>query len=98
MLFEPNVKVDWWILSGNSWYLILSDRISTTRQEENKENSDDPWEQCGKNVIQVSQWILAVIPERSGRFIDPVDIYDCSLVLLSGEQENFLQYSFPATV
>ena len=48
MLFEPNVKVDWWILSGNSWYLILSDRISTTRQEENKENSDDPWEQCGK--------------------------------------------------
>lgn len=44
MLFEPNVKVDWWILSGNSWYLILSDRISTTRQEENKENSDDPWE------------------------------------------------------
>ena len=46
--------------------------------EENKENSDDPWEQCGKNVIQVSQWILAVIPERSGRIIDPVDIYDCS--------------------
>lgn len=77
MLFEPNVKVDWWILSGNSWYLILSDRISTTRQEENKENSDDPWEQCGKNVIQVSQWILAVIPERPGRIIDPVDIYDC---------------------
>ena len=77
MLFEPNVKVDWWILSGNSWYLILSDRISTTRQEENKENSDDPWEQCGKIVIQVSQWILAVIPERSGRIIDPVDIYDC---------------------
>lgn len=66
-----------WILSRNSWYLILSDRISTTRQEENKENSDDPWEQCGKNVIQVSQWILAVIPERSGRIIDPVDIYDC---------------------
>ena len=40
MLSEPNVKVDWWILSRNSWYLILSDRISTTRQEENKENSD----------------------------------------------------------
>jgi len=57
--------------------LILSDRISTTRQEENKENSDDPWEQCGKNVIQVSKWILAVIPERSGRIMDPVDIYDC---------------------
>ena len=76
MLSEPNVKVDWWILSRNSWYLILSDRISTTRQEENKENSDDPWEQCGKNVIQVSQWILAVIPERSGTIIDPEDNYD----------------------
>ena len=73
----PQRRENLWILSGNSWYLILSDRISTTRQEENKENSDDPWEQCGKNVIQVSQWILAVIPERSGRIIDPVDIYDC---------------------
>lgn len=73
----PQRPENLWILSGNSWYLILSDRISTTRQEENKENSDDPWEQCGKNVIQVSQWILAVIPERSGRIMDPVDIYDC---------------------
>ena len=79
MLSEPNVKVDWvGYYPENSWYLILSYRNSTTQGRKRiKENSHDPWEQCGKNVIQVSQWILAVIPERSGRIIDPVDIYDC---------------------